>query len=231
MSLRHLTPEKLDSLSPSDPAALASRRDLQRLHSILGQKKLWLHWIRSKYPDRPPASLVDLGCGDGHLLTSILPIAFPRGGHGARLFFVDRQPSVSDSTLDFLRRQNWLPSLVSADVHEWAQSAPRVELIIANLFLHHFADEPLKNLFQSLATRTPLFAAAEPHRGVPGKIGSRLLGILGCHPVTQHDARVSVEAGFCGHEISTLWPSPSSWNFQEQSVGLFTHFFSAERID
>jgi hypothetical protein len=40
-----------------------------------------------------------------------------------------------------------------------------------------------------------------------------------------------VEAGFCGHEISALWPSPSSWNFQERYVGLFTHFFSAERID
>jgi hypothetical protein len=144
---------------------------------------------------------------------------------------VDRQPSVSDSTLDFLRRQNWLPSLVSADVHEWAQAAPRAELIIANLFLHHFSDEPLKNLFQSLAARTLLFAAAEPRRGLPGKIGSRLLGILGCHPVTQHDARVSVEAGFCGHEISALWPSPLSWNFVERSSGLFTHFFSAERID
>jgi hypothetical protein len=40
-----------------------------------------------------------------------------------------------------------------------------------------------------------------------------------------------VEAGFCGHEISALWPSPSSWNFQERYVGLFTHFFSTERID
>jgi hypothetical protein len=40
-----------------------------------------------------------------------------------------------------------------------------------------------------------------------------------------------VEAGFCGHEISTLWPSSSSWNFVERSSGLFTHFFSAERID
>jgi hypothetical protein len=106
-----------------------------------------------------------------------------------------------------------------------------VELIIANLFLHHFADEPLKNLFQSLATRTPLFAAAEPRRGLPAKIGSLLLGVLGCHPVTQHDARVSVEAGFRGQELCTLWPSPSSWNFQERSIGLFTHFFSAERID
>jgi len=231
MSVRRLSPEKLDSLSPSDPDARASRRDLQRLHSILGQKKLWLDWIRNRYPDRPPPSLVDLGCGDGHLLTSILPTAFPQGGHGARLFFVDRQPTVLDSTLDFLRRQNWLPSVVSADVHEWARTAPHVELIIANLFLHHFADEPLRDLFQTLATRTPLFAAAEPRRALPGKIGSRLLGILGCHPVTQHDARVSVEAGFCSHEISTLWPSPTSWNFQEHGVGLFTHFFSAERID
>lgn len=230
MSLRHLTPEKLDSLSPSDPAAIASRRDLQRLHSILGQRKLWLPGSETNIPIvLPPVWSISVAATGTSSPQSSLSLFLMAATEPAS--FVDRQPSVSDSTIDYLRRQNWLPSLVSADVHEWAQSAPRVELIIANLFLHHFADEPLKNLFQSLATRTPLLAAAEPRRGLPGKIGSRLLGILGCHPVTQHDARVSVEAGFCGHEISTLWPSPSSWNFQESYVGLFTHFFSAERID
>jgi len=40
MNPRRITPEILDSLPSSDPDAQASRRDLQRLHSILGQKKL-----------------------------------------------------------------------------------------------------------------------------------------------------------------------------------------------
>ena len=42
---RRLTPEILDTLSPSDPSALASRADLQRLHPLLGQTRLWLRWI------------------------------------------------------------------------------------------------------------------------------------------------------------------------------------------
>lgn len=231
MSPRRLTPEKLDSLSPSDPAALASRRDLHRLHPLLSQRKLWRQWLRQKFPDRPPASLADLGCGDGHLLTTLLPQAFPNGGHGARLFFVDRQPSVPDSALELLRRQNWLPTVISSDGQEWARTTPRLDLIIANLFLHHCTDAILLHLLPTLAARTSLFAVAEPRRGLAGKIGSQLLGLLGCHPVTQHDARVSVEAGFCGHELSALWPTPSAWNLQERRIGLFTHFFSAEQIE
>jgi len=226
---RRLTPEILDTLSPSDPAALASRADLQRLHPLLGQTRLWLRWIRNRYPDRPPSSLADLGSGDGYLLTSILPTLFPQGGHGARIFFIDRQPTLPDSALESLRRKSWLPTVVAQDVLAWAASAPPTELIFTNLFLHHFPDSELKTLFQNLSTRTSTFAAAEPFRGFAGSLGARLLRLLGCHPVTQHDARVSVEAGFRPSELSKLWPQPHHWSLTEQRVGLFTHFFSAEK--
>ena len=229
MSARRLTPEILDSLHYSDPSALASRRDLQRLHPLLGQTHLWLRWFQKRYPVRPPASLVDLGCGDGHLLTTVLPKAFPNGGHGSRLFFVDRQPSVPDSTLELLRRQNWLPTVIPSDLKEWIRSAPPTELILTNLFLHHFPDPELRDLFQKISNLTPMFAAAEPLRGFAGAIGSRLLGILGCHSVTQHDARVSVQAGFRDHELSGLWSGRSDWSLTEQRMGPFTHFFSAEK--
>ena len=107
MNVRRLTPEILDSLPPSDPRALDSRRDLQRLHSAMGQIHLWRRWLRQRFPDRPPSSLVDLGSGDGHLLTRVLPVAFPSGENGARLFFVDSQPSIPESSLDLLQRQNY----------------------------------------------------------------------------------------------------------------------------
>jgi len=229
MSARRLTPEILDSLPSSDPSALASRRDLQRLHTLLGQTRLWLRWFQKRYPDRPPASLVDLGCGDGHLLTTLLPQAFPNGGHGSRLFFVDRQPSIPDSALELLRRQNWLPSVIPSDLQEWIRSATPTELILTNLFLHHFHDSELRVFFKKISTLTPMFVAAEPLRALAGTIGSRLLKFLGCHSVTLHDARVSVQAGFRDHELSGLWPNLSDWSLTERRIGLFTHFFCADK--
>jgi len=229
MNPRQMAAEILDSLPPSDPRARSSRRDLQRLHSILGQEKLWLHWLRRKYPDRPPSSLVDLGTGDGHLLTRILPLAFPSGGGGSRILLVDRQPSVPDSGLDQLRRQNWLPTIIYSEALEWVRHAPPAELVLSNLFLHHLSGEVLRELFTHLARITPLFAAAEPLRHGLASFGCRLLPLLGCHPVTLHDARVSVAAGFRGHELTALWPKLPACHTSEHSCGLFIHFFSAEK--
>ena len=229
MNSRRLSPEILDSLPPSDPRALASRRDLQRLHSFLGQEKLWLRWFRQKYPDRPPSSLVDLGSGDGHLLSRVLPLAFPSGGGGSRLFFVDTQPSIPDSTLDLLRRQNWLPTTIFSEALEWAQQATSAELILSNLFLHHLPNTKLQELFRHLARIAPVFVAAEPARNLSARIGCRFLPILGCNSVTLHDARVSVESGFRRTELSALWPKLPQWRTEEHRSGLFNHFFSADK--
>ena len=229
MNSRRLTPEILDSLPPLDPSALASRRDLQRLHPILGQHRLWVQWLKKTYPSSPPRSLADLGCGDAYLLAQILPLAFPNGGNGCQLLLIDRQPCVSPATLAQFHQQHWQPVVLSATAFSWAQSTTSVDLVLANLFLHHFQDDPLAQLFSEISRLAHRFAAAEPHRGLAGALGSRLLRLLGCHFVTRHDAQVSVAAGFCDQECSHLWPAKPTWNLQEHRAGLFTHFFSAER--
>jgi hypothetical protein len=225
---RVLTPELLDSLPPNDPAAQASRRDLRRLHPLLGQIGLWTRWFAEKFPARPPASLADLGAGDGSLLGTVLLRAYPRGGHGARIFFVDRQPVVPESTLAHLRRCNWLPTVMATDIFEWAEEGPPMEAALANLFLHHFDNPEIARLFSALARQTRFFAAAEPRRRRLAWWAARGLGLIGCHSVTCHDARVSVAAGFGGHELSALWPA-SGWTLRERSAGPFTHFFSAQK--
>lgn len=228
MKARVLTPELLDSLPPTNPAAQASRRDLRRLHPLLGQIGLWTRWFAENFPARPPASLADLGAGDGSLLGTVLLRAYPKGGHGARIFFVDRQPVVPESTLAHLRRCNWLPTVMTTDIFEWAEEDPPVEAALANLFLHHFDEAGITRLFSALARKTSAFAAAEPRRNHLAFLATQTLGLIGCHPVTRHDARVSVAAGFRGRELSGLWPS-SGWKVRECSCGPFTHFFSAQK--
>lgn len=226
MKARVLTPELLDSLPPNDLAAQASRRDLRRLHPLLGQIGLWTRWFAEKFPARPPASLADLGAGDGSLLGTVLLRAYPKGGHGARIFFVDRQPAVPESTLAHLRRCNWLPTVMATDIFKWAEEGPPMEAALANLFLHHFDNPGITRLFSALARKTSSLAAAEPRRNHLAFLATQTLGLMGCHPVTRHDARVSVEAGFRGSELSALWPA-SGWTLRERSAGPFTHFFSA----
>ena len=228
MKARVLTPELLDSLPPDDPAAQASRRDLRRLHPLLGQIGLWTRWFAENFPARPPAALADLGTGDGSLLGTVLLRAYPKGGHGARIFFVDRQPVVPESTLAHLRRCNWLPTVIATNIFEWAEEGPPMEAALANLFLHHFDEAGITRLFSALARKTNSFAAAEPCRNHFAFLATQALGLIGCHPVTRHDARASVEAGFCDHELSALWPA-SGWTLRERSAGPFTHFFSAQK--
>ena len=48
--------------------------------------------------------------------------------------------------------------------------------------------------------------ACEPRRSRLALGLSHLVWLLGCGPVTYHDAVISVRAGFTGDDLTTLWP-------------------------
>jgi hypothetical protein len=119
---------------------------------------------------------------------------------------------------------------VATDVFTWLEaSSPAVDVMLANLFLHHFPDETLGTLLRRAAARTHLFVACEPRRSPFALMAARLLWFMGCNRVTRHDGLVSVRAGFTGHELTALWPSDTGWEAREQGAGLFSHIFFAKR--
>jgi hypothetical protein len=118
---------------------------------------------------------------------------------------------------------------MAADVFDWAEEVQPIEAVLANLFLHHFDEAGITRLFSALAGKTAVFAAAEPRRNRFAWCAARSLGLIGCHPVTRHDARVSVEAGFAGQELRQLWPGRTGWRLAEHEAGPFTHFFHAQK--
>jgi len=99
----------------------------------------------------------------------------------------------------------------------------------ANLFLQQFAERQLKELLRLAAVRTKVLAACEPRRGRLPLMFSRMVRLIGCNAVTQHDAALSVQAGFAGRELSVLWPETPQWNLREGNAKLFSHAFLAER--
>ena len=118
------------------------------------------------------------------------------------------------------------------DINEWAASggAQQFDIAIANLFIHHFDVHQIARLFGALSACTNMFVACEPRRERLPLLASHLVGLIGANEVTRKDAVLSVQAGFCECELSSLWPSLTpNWNLMERRAGLFSHLFTARR--
>ena len=179
-----------------------------------------------------PLRIVELGAGDGTFLLR-LARSSPWRGRQTEALLLDRQNLVTAPTRAEMASISWQIESVQADVFDWLEKAPNrsADVIITNLFLHHFREDALRALFANLAERTDFFAACEPRRSRWVLTASKLIWILGCNDVSQHDAVASVRAGFLGKELSALWPQDGKWELTEQRAGLFTHCFAARRLD
>ena len=224
---RCVEPEWLDELSPADPRAAGSRRDLQRLNAWMGSAASVARALRV-VPARPGLRLADLGTGDGMFLLQVAR-RLGRGWRGTKATLLDRQDTVAPEVRAGLAELGWHMETVQMDVMEWLRQPviEPYEVLVANLFLHHFSKPQLAQLLAQASKRTRTFIAAEPRRSPLAFIASRLIWFIGCNGVTRHDAPASVRAGFAGRELSALWPPDGNWNLREGPNGWAGHLFAA----
>jgi len=227
---RRVEPEWLDQLPADDPRALASRRDLRRVNTVMLQAGIMARNLIEHGWHAKPRVLLDLGAGDGSFMLSVARRLAPRWPD-VGVILLDRQDIVSDRTRAGFGALQWRLETVAMDVFEFFEQAnpPRVDAITANLFLHHFAPDQLARLLALVARSARLFVACEPRRSAFALLGSRLLWALGANDVTRHDAVASVRAGFHAEELSALWPEPAQWELHEGAAWPFSHQFVAHR--
>jgi hypothetical protein len=248
---RHVEPELLDELPPDDPYALGSRRDLVRLNAWMGHSRLMARTLepsgpgprttdhgtkRSAVSDQWSVALsssrrlVELGAGDGQFLLSVAQ-RLSSAWKGTTAFLVDRHSVVSPDTQQAFKALGWCLELIEADVFDWL-NRPTVgfcDVVLANLFLHHFAAAQLTRLMSGAAHLANTFVALEPHRATWPLTCSHFVWLIGCNRVTQNDAPVSVRAGFAGDELSRYWPEDGRWALEERRAGWCSHLFTARR--
>jgi len=223
---RVVAPEVLDDLPAEDARALRSRRDLRRLNRVMGNPQILATALTDNAAASPVSSIAELGAGDGWFLSRVVGLLTPASG---RVTLVDRQGPPAPESIRALENRGWTAAHARADVCDWLQTADWHEAIVCNLFLHHFEDPDLLRLLKLAAAKCRLFIAVEPRRSRPALFFSRFVWLLGCGAVTQHDAVVSVRAGFCGHELRALWPEPANWELEEREANLANHLFLARR--
>lgn len=193
--MRKLTPELLDNLPHDDPGARRSRNDLLRINHFMGNEA----WIMQNL-DPKTSSISELGAGDGSLLSKI----------HAKL------PEITIHAYDLAPK----PLRISESI-QWHKGdfldSPLLQTggtLIANLILHHFTDEQLIALgdifkkFDRIIINEPLRAS------IPAFLAKLATPFV--HPITRHDMRVSIEAGFIRNEIPRLLAfEKHGFHFQE----------------
>ena len=227
---RCIRAELLDELPWDDPGAVQSRKDLLRVNAWMGNAGIMARALRSACPRPKGRRLVDLGAGDGRFLWRVARRLGP-DWQGTNVVLLDRRNIVSPETRQGLAVLDWSVTPVEAEVLDWLRqpAAPACDAMVGNLFLHHFPAVQLAELLRAAAGMARAFIAVEPRRSARSLLFSRLLPLIGCNQVTQHDAPISVRAGFAGQEISQLWPTGQGWTLQERPAGCFGHLFVAQR--
>jgi hypothetical protein len=236
---RIVEPEILDGLSADDPAAQRSRRDLQRVHLAMRTRTIVAQALNSlaiARRDTAPLRVLEIGAGDGSLMLGVAKSLSPQWPNVA-LTLLDRQPVVETETIDAYARAGWSATRLVVDIVDWVAAAPtedppaRWDLIVANLFLHHFEEQQLAALLAAVAARSDHFFACEPRCAGLALVASHLVGALGVNAVTRADAVLSVHAGFRDQDLTSMWPVASGWRLREYPAGLFSHCFCAQALN
>ena len=223
---RIVEPELLDTLPPDDPRAIRSRRDLRRVNAWMRNHATMASALKSGMNGIAPKQLVELGAGDGDFLKRVAREICSRWPD-VEVTLLDRQRSIAPPTLAAFTALGWRAEAMVADVFDWRPK--RADVIVANLFLHHFDDRQLVELLRLVSERAGWFIAIEPHRFAWPRVCGQLIRLIGCSGVTRHDAVASVAAGFVRREISALWPDRENWQLTERRAGWFSHLFVARR--
>jgi hypothetical protein len=220
----------LDDLPSADPDAIGSRRDLRLLNKWMGNARTIERALRAFQRTADAVALAELGAGDGALL---LQVAKRLGASwkGTRATLIDLRDLATPETIRGFCEIGWDVKVSAQDALDWCREGVvenRV-VMVANLFLHHFRANELRQLLEAIERRSVFFVAVEPRRSHFSLAFSKLVRFIGCNTVTRHDAPASVHAGFCGNEISRLWPGNGEWKTQEKRAGPFGHLFVARR--
>jgi 2-polyprenyl-6-methoxyphenol hydroxylase-like FAD-dependent oxidoreductase len=228
---RVIEAEWLDQLPPEDPGAVRSRKDLQWLNAWMGSANRLAGVLRQVLPSGLPCRIADLGGGDGRFFLNAVRL-LGSAGFAGQVTIVDRHNIVSSHAQHALAQLGWNVCVAQADVFAWLgqQNGQVWDVMVANLFLHHFTEAQLSRLLREAGKATRMFVAVEPRRSRVALAFSRGVGLIGCNHVTRHDAPASVLAGFSANELSQLWPQDGNWALEEGQAGWFGHLFVARRM-
>jgi len=147
--------EIMDNFDFHDDVVFQTLRELDFINHWLGGNGVTLGVLEQlwkRIPKQQPVSIGDLGCGSGEILRLIAKKASQQN-RNVNLTGMDANAHI----VDYARNQSRNLANVKFEVMNIFSNefqSYKFDFVIATLFLHHFSDEELINLFASLKKQT-----------------------------------------------------------------------------
>ena len=193
--------------------------DLWRINRWLGGVSGCLHLLDHYFARRGlrQARILDVGSGDSRL-AACLQAELARRNQSAKFVALDRR-------LSHLRNGNHSSGRVTrvvADVSSLPFPKESFEVVISNLFLHHFSEDEAVELLRSLAevaSEAVLINDLERHP-LP-YVFIRLAWPFARSRVTRHDGAASVRQAYTKDELESLAARAGFANFEVERLPAF----------
>lgn len=176
--------------------------DLWRINRWLGGVSGCLHLLEryfARSANRHP-SILDVGAGDSRLAAR-LQSDLARSNRSAEFVALDRRLSHLRDGNDSLPRL----SQVAADVSHLPFAANSFDVVICNLFLHHFSEDEAVALLRGLAElASEAVLINDLERKLLPYIFIRVARPFARSRITRHDGAASVRQAYTREEVATL---------------------------
>ena len=185
LNVRKIVPELLDSAPQNEMAA--NLNDLQRINRFFGGRQTLRSVLRPLL--RPGLTILDIGAASADHAAGLA---------GARVVSLD----LSESHLRHGRGPR-----VAADAFALPFAPRSFDLVMANLFLHHFENDAIVRLLRSFASvaRIGVIVNDLERSRLAWCFLPLTAPVLGWNRITLHDGPVSVAAGFRPPELAELF--------------------------
>lgn len=205
-SKRKMETEQMDDFTVQGDLLTETLDQLARINRYLGGNQITMNGLKKILKDHPadkPLTIVDMGCGNGDLLRCIAEYG-KKVGYDFRLIGID----ANAHTVAYARKLsgNYKElSFQQLDVFSAEFQKLEYDLVLATLFLHHFSEEEIVTLLQSvMKTATVGMVVNDLHRNALAYFLFRLLGLFIRNPMTREDGLISIRKAFKREDLENM---------------------------
>ena len=203
---RSTAPEIMDNFSMEGSLLRKTLDKIAIINERLGGNKATFSGLQTLLVNKSnasPVTIIDLGCGNGNMLRAIADY-----GRKKNMAFKLVGVDANEDTINYARELSVAYpeiSYVKMNVFDEAFSSMKADIVIATLFLHHFTDEEIDNLLQSLLNQISIgIVINDLHRSPLAYYLFRLISIFITNPMVRNDGAVSVLRGFKKNELKKI---------------------------
>ncbi len=206
-SQRSTAPEIMDDLNYHDKVIFQTLRELDFINQWLGGNSVTLNALEKiwkEIPENKEVTIVDLGCGSGAMLRLIAEKASQQK-RKIQLTGIDANLHI----VGYAKRQStYFENLHFEAINVFSNefNHQSFDIIIATLFLHHFSDGELVNLFTSMKKQAKIgIIVNDIHRHPLAYFSIKwLTSLFSKSSIVKFDAPLSVLRAFTRKELELI---------------------------